>query len=322
MTLTAPDELLRPPEGGSYADWLTFMESADATADLIDGIFDPFGTVVVGQPFAGKTWLALNVAAALATGRKLFLGRDVRRGCHRVVYIGTDPGSRHVAAERLRAMGVPGEAPIRLDRLPARADDSDTWALTVRQWERERVSAVILDNLLGATPENGDMNQTDTAGPLLRRLASVADAGIAVMAIAHPAKGGGATPLGSVAFDAFFRRRLFMGGSALAITSNNGHPMVLHYRRMDDGWLEVGEPKQRLQRNREPAVFNMADGDLTQFLAASSGASPTELGKRLHRIGKAKSAEAGRKQVERALATRKVSQTPGGDWHLGPPSES
>ena len=303
MTTTGLEQNHTPPIGGDLNEWLTYMDRSRAAEDLVDGIFDPFGTVVLGQPFAGKTWLALNIAAALATEAPDVLGRAVRSGDHRVAYIGTDPGSLQRAAERLNGLGVTGASRerLRLERLPGRANDPSAWSRWWYHQQSRGVTVVILDNLLGASDENSDLTTTAGALPVLARLGDLANEGASVMAVGHTSKGGGGgrTTLGSVAFDAYFRRKILLsaasGSLRLDVTSNDSTPdKPLYARQTPSGWFEPTEAPIRRQAARQvkdaprPRRRRVTEDEVASVVAGMPAAEQgniSAIGRALHEAG-------------------------------------
>ena len=75
----------------SVDEVLLDLELTDYSDFLIDGVVSSTVTTILGDPYLGKTYMAIDIARALTTGQP-FLGRPVNRQVDRVAFLCTDPG--------------------------------------------------------------------------------------------------------------------------------------------------------------------------------------------------------------------------------------
>ena len=258
VSLVAAPRSEEPGDGATLDEWVRFLDRFAKLAEVIDGLFDGDGTVIVGAPYAGKTQLALAISACLAGSESTeFFGRPVdRTRLHSVAYVATDPGAIRRAVERLTSMGVPSGAGrgIRFYGLPGVATDTDAWARWADELHAKGVTVVVLDNLMGTVRQGEDFDKPAGAAPVLERLRELRARGFDILVVSHPAKGGGTTPLGSVMFDAFFRRRVNLTGEGarrqLTTRSNDGDEWSGSTRLGKGGLVEV-VASGGLQRKRD-----------------------------------------------------------------------
>lgn len=92
-------------------DVLLDLELTDYSDFLIDGVVSSTVTTILGDPYLGKTYLAIDIARSLTTGAP-FLGRPVIRQVDRVAFLCTDPGGNITVARRVNnPAGVLDNAP-------------------------------------------------------------------------------------------------------------------------------------------------------------------------------------------------------------------
>jgi hypothetical protein len=276
----------------------------------------------------GKSHLALDMAIALISGESAFLGQPVAMGGeHRVLYASTDLGADEDGPKRFRDMV--GEHGIERfgDRirfgLPPQADPSDRNAW-LDWWKRRRdeygTTIVILDSITMAAGESAELNSTAGAGPVLGRLMDLVQEKATVVAIGHTSKstpdsqGGRTTMLGTVRFQASFRRIVHFSKSngllRLAVMSNNSAPLDLWTSRGENMRVhlvdaavapaEDGQPaRKRGRRRRAPVPEIRAVYD---NLVAQLGHEPneSEAGRAVHEAGLSDSAAGGIQAVKRA----------------------
>lgn len=304
-----PEDRSGPPGEGTFDQWLSFLLT-QRSSEVIEGVFDGDGTAIVGQPYAGKTTLAQGIALYLVTGCKEFLGRPVAPGPHRVFYVATDPGGPARVAEQFHKMGLPATASLSLGPLPGGASDKKAWDDWFRARQDDGTTIVIFDNLLGMAREGEDFDRTSGALPILSILRRCREAGMAVLAVAHPPKNHqGVTALGSQAFEAFFRRRINYDGEGdaprrLRIVSNSYHPLegtvVLGRNGLPEiqGELLRSRSDERTKRYGEADLRNVAESILNGPDGAR--ASVNAGGNFLTAQGVSQSASAGGRMIRRA----------------------
>ncbi|MEK9736572.1 MAG: bifunctional DNA primase/polymerase [Candidatus Nanopelagicales bacterium] len=108
------DEAPPPPSGmpKGIARLSDIYERPDAPMNyILDGAFKiPAGAwLLAGKPKDGKTWLAMNIMASVATGREYLKSRPPR-GPGGVIYINLDDGNDARFSRRAKAMGIDAES--------------------------------------------------------------------------------------------------------------------------------------------------------------------------------------------------------------------
>jgi RecA-family ATPase len=189
------------------ADFLA--ESSGEPTFMVEGIIHSTATMLYGGPKTGKSWLTVDLAAALLTGQEQWLGRKVSPGPHVVAFATTDPGSDRETADRLAARGL-SEYPAYLvpfDRAAARDQGMPYYDHLADALIEEGVTVLIFDNIFSAIA--GDTKEQKDASVLLDGLNCFIRRGIAVIAVHHTGKGSAdspaRTPTGSQAFTAWAR---------------------------------------------------------------------------------------------------------------------
>lgn len=209
--------------------WLDYY--ADTPEFLVDGLVPASATLVIGEPMAGKSLLALDLATALSTGDE-WLGRAVQGGPHRVAFLVTDPGA---VAETSRRWKDRTGASTGLLVGQFDTGNPEGWQRIAEGVEDDGTTVLVLDNLLGALA--GDVNSAKDCRVLTDGLNLVLSTGAAVIAVHHTGKAGehgpGRSPLGSQHLKAWPRSVLRLshrGGPdrrALTTESNSAEPLDL-----------------------------------------------------------------------------------------------
>src|SRR5580692_7187715 len=91
----------------SVEDILTEMEQEGFRDFVVEGLISSSVTTILGDPYLGKTYLALDGARSLLTGEP-FLGVKVSKTYDRVAFLCTDPGGQYDIARRSARMGIEG----------------------------------------------------------------------------------------------------------------------------------------------------------------------------------------------------------------------
>jgi hypothetical protein len=163
---------------------------------LVHGLLTAGGlSAVWGEPGCGKSFLALDLALSVATGRR-FLGRDVQAGG--VVYVAAEGGrgfKKRVVAYRQRH-GIPDDASFAL--IPANVDlctehhETDALIeeiqLLVELQLLEEIRLVVIDTLARAM-SGGNENDSLDMGRLIKNADRIREAtGANVMFVHHSGK--------------------------------------------------------------------------------------------------------------------------------------
>lgn len=138
----APPRKVKPLDDYMAADLYAAM--IEKPPVIVDGMIPAGLTVLAGAPKRGKSWLALQLAIAVAGGTP-FLGHNTERGD--VLYLDLESRQYRVQ-QRLRTV-LPGKAPDRL-RIAHEAERLDSGLLDqLDEWcgRVERPSLVIIDTL-------------------------------------------------------------------------------------------------------------------------------------------------------------------------------
>lgn len=300
-------------------------------ADIVEGLWSPHLTVVIGQPYVGKTFLVLHLAKAYVTGTPL-LGRAVAAGHEHpaVCYVGTDDGAAEEVTERATLLGIPDDR-FHVATWPGMPTDAQV-DQQARAWRGLGITAVILDNLSGMVGA-ADINSNKDVAPALNLLRRLSQHGFHVLLVHHAAKpghkgeGGGKTPMGSQVINASARRTVRVestSGTAVKITvDSNGSAAVEPFAaelRGAEATLSEKQSPRREPRNR--------DGDLRAERARRllAEAAPEELkgqaaaGRALVRLGIADKPENGRAMIKRDIDAAYLGLGASGEVLLGPKS--
>lgn len=209
---------------------------------LIDGLVSSKFGIIYGEPFAGKSVLAVGAVAALVNGEMEFIGRKVRLGFAGVVAFGvTDDDADHETAERLDGLV---HDPSRI--IVAHIDGSPGQMLADAAELKERgVKLFVLDNVTNAAGSLDLRSGTD-AREFMARLQPIRDAGIAVLMVTHEPKSVGEgkgwrpAPLGSTVFRAQSRHNVHVaaakdGRRRITVESNDSESLTILARCDWDG---------------------------------------------------------------------------------------
>jgi putative DNA primase/helicase len=182
-------------------------------------------TLLSGDPSAGKTWLALAMATAVAHGAP-FPGQSERRKPSRVLLLATEDSLEHTIGPRLDALGA-DDSRIEVVRGVAN-DDPEAPAMERELWLNRDMamleeilmgrlySLVIIDPLNNYIPNDVDTNKDNAVRSVLTPLARLADTtGVSLLSLRHLTKGTRDKAIyrgqGSIAFNAVARFELLAG---------------------------------------------------------------------------------------------------------------
>ena len=198
---TAPARAGAPhDEGPALESWSEFRDSAtDETPMLVDGIAPAAGIGILGAPpKTGKTWIALDLGVAVATGTP-FLGRFTVPEPRPVLYVALEGGRRAIRARIgaiARGAGIDpagdGLKNLHIAYRPRglNLSDPDWSAWLVEKSRKVGAALVVVDVLRRAATirESGD-GATDFAG-LLRNLEGLLSEDCLLLFTHHFGKGG------------------------------------------------------------------------------------------------------------------------------------
>ena len=151
----------------------------------VDGMVISEGlTVLGGKKKLGKSWMALQIAAAVATGGE-FLGRACKQGA--VLYYGLEDGKRRLS-QRIKEQLVPREAPITFKPKIKPLDQGGLVDIEAKIIEHKPV-VVILDTLAAAKSGKIDENAAGDMADLINHLHDLSmQYHLAIIVVAHHGK--------------------------------------------------------------------------------------------------------------------------------------
>jgi hypothetical protein len=203
---------------------------SDVQAEPVKWLWGPYIprgklTLLEGDPAAGKTWLALAIAAAVSRGRGFPHPEDGHPSAatsepEDVIYLTAEDGLADTLRPRLDAMGADC---ARVHALTALRERDNETAVTLRDVDvlndaltRTRAALLVVDPLQGFLGAQVDMHRANEVRPVLAGLAKLAERhGCAVLCIRHLSKANAERPiyrgLGSIDFTATARSVLLVG---------------------------------------------------------------------------------------------------------------
>ncbi|WP_169064397.1 AAA family ATPase [Geodermatophilus dictyosporus] len=248
------------------ADW----PELEREPHLIAGLLSTTLTVLSGAPTAGKTHLAVGMAAALLNGEREFLGRELSGELNAVAFVCTDAdGAASVRRRIAPLVAAPSRKRVRVVDYSATGDAE--WTALVHAVTGLAPGLLVVDNVLGVVDDVHDNGQARRMiGPLLR----LTQQGTAVLLLTHtgepgptgPAHGVNA-PIGARTWTVAARVKAVLTSREkdhrrqLAVRSNDGEPVALNASLdvMGDApvwtlWTGDGEREQRRESRTAPAV--------------------------------------------------------------------
>lgn len=173
------EEFVSRPATVTAADYLERMGGADEW--FIDGLVCTSLTFFYGKPEAGKSTLAVNVAAALSKGEPVF-GIEPRTGSRplNIVIVGSEANIRQEYPQRLQALGADLQR-VGIDYI---GGTGIMHRDTLARARYGAVDLVIVDNLQGLT-DGRDTVDSSTAKHVQDKIQPFLDLEIPVIMIHH-----------------------------------------------------------------------------------------------------------------------------------------
>lgn len=169
--LRTVDEILLELELDDYKDF------------LVDGLIAADVTTILGDPFVGKTYLAIDIARSLTTGKPL-LGRQVAKTVDRVAFLCTDPGGCIKIARRVAAAGLDKTRVVAQQFYPPQTWQE--WQEAVAVFKSNHIDAIIVDN---TTDLADDANNPRDVKVITDGLRLWSDNGTTILNVHHLNKG-------------------------------------------------------------------------------------------------------------------------------------
>lgn len=235
-------------------DVLLDMELSDYSDYLIDGLISSSVTTILGDPFLGKTYMAIDIARSLTTGEP-FLGHEVIRQVDRIAFLCTDPGGNRKIADRVRdAKRIDGRRVLTQQFYPPQ--EWEEWKAAVNLFTRDRIGALVIDN---TTDIAGDANDPREVKKITDGLRLWSDNGATILNLHHRNKGGGY--FGSTLWRKWTRAELELTGRArtharrLQSVANDVEPVDLSLSFHHDASAAFKVTEVR-DYHREPATLD------------------------------------------------------------------
>jgi AAA domain len=201
MAHDVPREWLRPERNGRIPETVSAADLMAADLPpvrwVVPGVLPEGVTLLAGKPKLGKSWLALGICVAVASGGVALGTRKVERG--EVLYLALEDNRRRLQ-KRLGKM-LSGPAPDGLEMATAwpKLDEGGVEALSAWLGERPDSRLVAVDTLAKTRPRTRGQNvyQEDYAA-LEELLPLAAEHGVAVVVVHHTRKMAAADPLDEI----------------------------------------------------------------------------------------------------------------------------
>ena len=180
---------------------------------LVEDFVHQQATVIFGRPEAGKSFVALSLAHALATGSD-WMGRQVAKT--KVALWALDPGGDSEAKDRYNDVPTyqaPDDEVLIYAEKPDWRDGykEGCWQGLVAELVREDVKVLIIDNLLRLMPPGKSIRLEEDIALVTSRLDEIIKAGISVVLLHHKGKNSEErqdakkTPMGSTGIESWAR---------------------------------------------------------------------------------------------------------------------
>lgn len=206
--------MIKEPKVESLVPMIRMSQVEETTVDWLWFPYIPFGklTIVQGNPGEGKTYFAMQLAAA-CTSRKALPNMEELEPFN-VIYQTAEDGLGDTVKPRLMEAGAD------LDRVLVIDDVDNPLTLSDERLEKairqNNAKLLIIDPVQAFLGANVDMNRANEVRPIFRRLGDIAQStGCAIILIGHLNKAAGTQStyrgLGSIDITAVVRSLLFIG---------------------------------------------------------------------------------------------------------------
>ncbi len=173
---------------------------SDVEPESVEWLWEPYVpvgklTLLEGDPEAGKTWVALAIAAAVTRGVVPSTPGRAPRGPADVLYLTCEDGLGDTVRPRIDALGADPRRMVVLDGVESDAEDAGQVSLQdldvlSRALEEVRPALVIVDPLSGLLGPDKSMNNAEDARSVMAPVARLAERHrCAMVVIRHLSKG-------------------------------------------------------------------------------------------------------------------------------------
>jgi hypothetical protein len=284
-----------------------YMKDLPPTKWYVGEVLQEGATLLSGDPKVGKSFLALQIAIAVA-GRSEAVCGSLTVGIHgRVLYLALDDGSEKRIHERLHQLTTDEDAVRNIDFVYQRnlRNLADGFLEDLeRAMAGKEYAMVILDTLgavLGLSSAKNIYRQEYQEAIKLQKLAQ--KYGFCLLIIHHTNKGEGKDAVQRAsgshgltgAVDSVMLLRLENGRGVLDARPRDGESSTYHLDRSEDGgWLVTGRvdssyvaPSKPLTPEREAVKVALADGPKSrEQVVTALGIDDEAARKRLERMGR------------------------------------
>jgi DNA-binding transcriptional ArsR family regulator len=272
------------------------------TAELLETDFPPIQYVIpdilpsglsilAGAPKIGKSWFALQLAAALSVGGYV-LG-SVRVEKRETAYFALEDGPRRMRSRLDRIGALPDRETLRIIHgLPRKTDPLDFLDAWMASYPRTKV--IIIDTLARLFPAGFDTNAYSDSYELIAALKTFADRfDIALIVVHHTRKNPGEGDWtqginGSVGFSGaadslvMLRRGRGEAGAVLSVTGRDipERELALNFDPTVGSWTLLGDAAEYSQTNERREILEVLQG----AGELKTGEIAKELGKELSAV--------------------------------------
>jgi hypothetical protein len=240
---------------------------------LIDGFIGQTPALLYADPKVGKTFLAVNMVAALIDGAPTFLDGPTVNGPVPCLYVALDRGGKDEITERLEG----------LTTTPTFITGDLDEAEILKTVTAEGIRFVVLDNVTRILKGVDNFNDPGSIEPLTSFIEEIEELDAAVLTIHHTSKPSkdtpqsGRSPSGTYALMAYFRQLIEMTPNQIVLRSNyvkNGKQVFgiraepagehgVRYQRRHDVSADSEGRRSRRKRVREPSTYERRTATVT-----------------------------------------------------------
>ena len=201
MASDIPREWLRPERNGRIPETVSAADLMAAELPpvqwVVPGVLPEGVTLLAGKPKLGKSWLALGLCVAVASGGVALGTRRVERG--KVLYLALEDNRRRLQKRLGKMLSGPAPGELEIATGWPKLDEGGVEALSAWLIERPDARLVAVDTLAKIRPRTRGQNiyQEDYTA-LEELLPLAAEHGVAIVVVHHTRKMAAADPLDEI----------------------------------------------------------------------------------------------------------------------------